>query len=165
MGIGFIVGGFCPGTSLVSAATFKIDGLFFLLGVLFGVFSFGETEQYFDRFWHSSYFGRLTLMDVFHLTTGVVVLLVVFMALFMFWGAEQLERIFGKRDLKMEPRLRYAAAGVLVLVALAVLYIGQLDTAEKWSQIAPSKEAALASREVQEKYSRASCWPAWLMTA
>ena len=149
MGIGFIVGGFCPGTSLVSAATFKIDGLFFLLGVLFGVFSFGETEQYFDRFWHSSYFGRLTLMDVFHLPTGVVVLLVVFMALFMFWGAEQLERIVGKRDLKIEPRMRYAAAGVLVLVALAVLYIGQPGTAEKWSQIAPGKEAALASREVQ----------------
>ena len=67
MGVGFIIGGFCPGTSLVSAATFKIDGLFFLMGALFGVFAFGETEGYFDAFWHSSYFGRLTLMDVFHL--------------------------------------------------------------------------------------------------
>jgi rhodanese-related sulfurtransferase len=149
MGVGFIIGGFCPGTSVVSAATFKLDGLFFLLGALFGVFVFGETEKYFDGFWHSGYFGRVTLMDVFHLPTGVVVLLVVFMALFMFWGAEQLERIFGKRDLTKEPRLRYAGAGALVLVALAVLLIGQPDTDDKWAQIASQKDAVLANREVQ----------------
>jgi len=149
MGVGFIVGGFCPGTSVVSTATFKLDGLFFLLGALFGVFAFGETEKYFDGFWHSGYYGRLTLMDVFHLPTGVVVLLVVCMALFMFWGGEQLERIFGKRNLAKEPRLRYAGAGALVLVALAVMLIGQPNTVDKWEQIASQKEAALANREVQ----------------
>ncbi len=37
MGVGFIVGGFCPGTSLVAMATRKLDGLFFLLGVLLGI--------------------------------------------------------------------------------------------------------------------------------
>lgn len=149
MGVGFIVGGFCPGTSVVSAATLKLDGLFFLLGALFGVFVFGEAERYFDAFWHSGYFGRVTLMDVFNLPTGVVVLLVVFMALFMFWGGEQLERIFGKRNLAKEPRLRYAGAGLLVLGALAVLLIGQPNTADKWAQIAKEKEAALVNREVQ----------------
>ncbi|MEZ4581350.1 MAG: YeeE/YedE thiosulfate transporter family protein [Caldilineaceae bacterium] len=29
MGVGFIIGGFCPGTSLVAAATLKLDGIFF----------------------------------------------------------------------------------------------------------------------------------------
>jgi len=149
MGVGFIIGGFCPGTSVVSASTFKIDGLFFLLGAFFGVFMFGETERYFDAFWHSGYYGRLTLMDVFHLSTGWTVLLVVFMALFMFWGGEKLEHIFGKRDLTKEPRLRKAGAGALVLVALAVLVLGQPGTAEKWSIIAPEKEATLVNREVQ----------------
>jgi uncharacterized membrane protein YedE/YeeE len=43
MGVGFIVGGFCPGTSLVAMATGKIDGIFFVAGVLFGIFIFGET--------------------------------------------------------------------------------------------------------------------------
>lgn len=149
MGVGFIVGGFCPGTSVVSTATFKIDGLLFLLGAFFGVFLFGETERYFDGFWHGSYYGRLTLMDVFNLPTGVVVLLVVLMALSMFWGGEQLERIFGKRDLRKEPRLRYAAAGGLILVALVVLVIGQPDAADRWRQISFEKEAALAARQVQ----------------
>jgi uncharacterized membrane protein YedE/YeeE len=43
MGFGFIIGGFCPGTSLVAAATGKIDGIFFVGGVFFGIFLFGET--------------------------------------------------------------------------------------------------------------------------
>ncbi len=149
MGVGFIIGGFCPGTSVVSTATLKIDGALFLLGAFVGVFAFGETEHLFDAFWHSGYYGRLTLMDVFGLPTGVVVLLVVFMALFMFWGAEHLERIFGQRDLKREPRLRYAGAGALVLVALAGLVIGQPDASDRWAGIAAEKQALLTSRQVQ----------------
>ncbi len=150
MGVGFIIGGFCPGTSLVSASTLKIDGIVFVLGAVVGVWAFGETVDPYWEWWNSSgYYGRLTLMDVFHLPTGVVVLLVVLMALFMFWGGEQLERIFGGRDLAQEPRLRYAGAGGLVVLALAVLLLGQPDAADKWAQIAPQKEAALAERQVQ----------------
>src|SRR5512134_467571 len=114
MGVGFIVGGLCPGTSLVAMGTFKIDGLFYVLGVFFGIFLFGETVDTFGIFWNSSYLGRLTLMDVLHLDTGVVVLLVVLMALGMFAGAELLERIFGKRNLRIEPKARFAGAGVMV---------------------------------------------------
>ena len=36
MGVGFILGGYCPGTSLVSVATLKVDGMFFLLGHIVG---------------------------------------------------------------------------------------------------------------------------------
>ncbi len=135
MGVGFIIGGFCPGTSLVSAATLKIDGIFFALGVLFGIWSFGETVDWYWTWWNTSgYYGRLTLMDVFHLPTGVMVLLVVLMALFMFWGAEQLERIFGKRDLTKEPRQRIFGAAALVVIALAVIVLGEPTTAEKYAR-------------------------------
>ena len=149
MGVGFIVGGFCPGTSLVAMVTKKIDGLFFVLGGLFGIFIFGEVVDSFAIFWNSSYYGRLTLMDVFNLPSGVVVVLVVLMALFMFWGGEQLEHIFGKKDLKKEPRQRYAAAAALVVGALAVLFIGQPTTEDRWVQMAAEKEALLAGRAVQ----------------
>ncbi|HRW10146.1 MAG TPA: YeeE/YedE thiosulfate transporter family protein [Caldilineaceae bacterium] len=100
MGVGFIIGGFCPGTSLVAAATAKIDGIFFVVGVLVGIFLFGETERFYDLWWNDSYYGRLTIMDWLNLPTGVVVLGVVLLALFMFWGGEQLERMVGGRDLK-----------------------------------------------------------------
>lgn len=150
MGVGFIVGGFCPGTSVVSASTLKIDGIVFVIGAFAGVWAFGETVQSYWDWWNSSgSLGRLTLMDVFHLPTGVMVLLVVLMALFMFWGGEQLERIFGKRDLTKEPRLRLVGGSALVLGALAIILIGQPSTAEKWTQISPQKDPALANREVQ----------------
>jgi len=149
MGVGFIVGGFCPGTSLVSLSTFKIDGLFFALGTLLGIFIFGETVDTYAVWWNSSYFGRLTLMDWLGLSAGLVVLLVVLMAVFMFWGAEQLEHIFGGKDPRKAPRLRYAAAAALVIGALAVLFIGQPSTQQRWTSLEPTKGALLQERQVQ----------------
>lgn len=149
MGVGFIIGGFCPGTSLVGLATFKLDGLFFTFGSLFGIFAFGETVGLFDEFYNSSSMGRFTLPELFGLPTGVVVLLVVFMALFMFWGSEQLERIFGGKDPKKAPKLRYAGAGALTLAAVAVMVIGQPTTADRWNVISAEKEQLLQDRAVQ----------------
>jgi len=150
MGAGFIVGGFCPTTSLASASTGKIDGMFFIGGGLFGAFLFGETEKYFAQWYNTAgYYGRLTLDQVFHLPVGVVVAMVVFMALFMFWGAEQLERIFGKKDLKKEPKIRRVGAGLLAAAAIAVILIGQPSAAQKWVRIAEAKTAALNDRSVQ----------------
>ena len=135
MGVGFIVGGFCPTTSLASASTGKIDGMLFMLGGFVGAFLFGETEKYFD-YWYTNagYFGRLTLDQVFGLPIGVVVLLVVLMALFMFWGAEQLERIVGKKDMTKEPKLRLAGAGLLAAAAIAIVFIGTPSTEAKYNR-------------------------------
>jgi rhodanese-related sulfurtransferase len=149
MGVGFIVGGFCPGTSIVSMATGKLDGLFFVLGVLVGIFAFGETVGLYEEFWHSSYLGRFTLPDLFNADAGIVVLGVILMALFMFWGGEQLERIFGGLDPNSAPKWRYSAAGGLVALAVGVLVIGQPTAADRWAQIAPEKEAQIAERSVQ----------------
>lgn len=148
MGVGFIIGGFCPGTSLVGMATFKLDGLFFVLGGLTGIFLFGETVSLYEDWWNGSYYGRLTLMDWLHLPTGVVVLGVVLMALFMFWGGEQLERLVGKRDLSKEPKLRLAGAAGLVMLALVVLALGTPTTNAKWAQVAPLKQPMLDQRAV-----------------
>ncbi len=150
MGVGFIVGGFCPGTSLVGMVTGKLDALFFVLGALVGIFAFGETEWLFDVWWQTSgYLGRYTLMDWTGLSTGVVVVGVVVMAVFMFWGAEQLEGKFGNRDLKREPRFRFVGAAALLAIAVGVVVIGAPSNAEKYARIATDKDAVLAQRAVQ----------------
>src|SRR5574339_1317778 len=135
MGVGFIIGGFCPTTSLASASTGKIDGMFFMLGGFFGAFLFGETEQYFTHWYNNAgYYGRLTLDQVFNLPVGVVVVLVILMALFMFWGAEQLERLIGQKDMSHEPKLRLAGAGVLVALALGVAFLGTPSLQERYEK-------------------------------
>jgi rhodanese-related sulfurtransferase len=149
MGAGFIIGGFCPGTSLVAAATLKKDGIMFVLGVMAGIFVFGETIDNFAIFWNSSYMGRFTLPELFGLPTGVVVVGVVIMALVMFWGAAKLEQHFGGKDPAKTPKWYYAAAGVLLAGAFAVMLIGQPTTADRWARIAEDKDLILEDRQVQ----------------
>ena len=97
MGIGFILGGYCPGTSVVSVATLKIDGMFFFLGHVAGVIFFGETVSFITTFWNSGYLGRFTLPELLHVETGVTVVLVVCLALAMFLGFGWLRSaIYGK---------------------------------------------------------------------
>ena len=141
MGVGFIIGGFCPTTSLAAASTGKVDGMFFVFGGFFGAFLFSETEKYFDNWYtNAGYYGRLTLDQVFHLPMGVVVLLVVLMALCMFWGAEQLERIFGKKKLSKEPKLRIAGAGILLALAVGVVLIGSPSLQQRYGKVQFTRE-------------------------
>ncbi len=99
MGVGFILGGYCPGTSLVSVATLKVDGMFFLFGLFVGVLAFGESISFINEFWHSSYMGRFTLPELFGLKTGVVVFLLICLAVVMFLGFGWIQRIiYGRND-------------------------------------------------------------------
>ncbi len=147
MGAGFILGGFCPGTSLVSAATLKIDGIVFALGAFFGIFLFGETVSTFETWWNSTYMGRFTLMELFNTETGVVVLAVMIMALLAFAGAELAERYVGKKTEK-QPRWRYGAAGGGIALAVAVLIVGQPTNTDKWNAIASVNQPKLDERAV-----------------
>ena len=97
LGFGFVIGGYCPGTSMVAAVTGRIDGLIFILGVTAGVWVFGESFPLLKGFYESGDFGKLTLPQAFHLPYGLVVLLVVLMALGGFMGAGWVERRFAPR--------------------------------------------------------------------
>ena len=154
MGVGFIIGGFCPGTSVVAFSTLKVDGIFFVAGVGFGVYLFGESVSGFQSFFDSSYMGRLTLPALFGLPTGVVVILVVFMALAMFYGAELSERVFGReipwKSVHKRPHntRKLVAAAAIVFLALVVLFRGQPTVEDRWTWIQDEEEAKLAARDV-----------------
>lgn len=93
LGAGFIVGGYCPGTAVVAAATGRRDALFYLGGMALGIFAFGEASTgAVQRFYDSTPMGTVTLPDVFHASYGVVVAGVVAMALLCFRGAEWIEK-------------------------------------------------------------------------
>ncbi len=91
LGAGFIVGGYCPGTSVVAASIGKLDALFFMAGIFIGIFLFGAGEPAFTRFNSSGSLGALTLPMWLDWNTGIVVLAVVLIALGAFWVAEKCE--------------------------------------------------------------------------
>jgi uncharacterized membrane protein YedE/YeeE len=95
LGVGFVIGGYCPGTSCVAAATGRIDGMVYLAGVVAGIFVFGEIVPLFSGFYSSTNLGRLTLPEVFNMSYGMVVFLVVAMAVGAFYAAEWAEKKFG----------------------------------------------------------------------
>ncbi len=98
MGVGFVVGGYCPGTSLVASATGKIDGIFYVIGALFGIFIFGELYPLLQGFHNTGFMGDSLLTDWLDLSPGIVGFFVILMALGMFFGAEILENKFRVKD-------------------------------------------------------------------
>ena len=94
LGAGFIVGGYCPVTSVAAAAVGKIDALFFIAGIFAGIFLFGAGVPHFAAFNVSGSLGPLTLPMLFNVNTGAVVFLVVLVAVGAFWASEKSEGVW-----------------------------------------------------------------------
>ena len=92
LGFGFVVGGYCPGTSGAAVATGKIDGLVNLLGVVAGTVVFAEAYPLVKSIHSVTPLGQTTIPQYFNLPYGVVVFAVVLVAVAGFAGAGWLER-------------------------------------------------------------------------
>ncbi len=99
MGIGFIIGGFCPGTSVCAAAIGKLDALAYLGGSLIGIFLFGETYPLWKDIYMQNYLGGIKLSTTLGLSDGLMVLLVIVAAVVMFWVGEWAEKRFRRPDI------------------------------------------------------------------
>ncbi len=98
LGCGLIIGGYCPGTSIVSSATGRIDGMLFLAGIFFGIFAFGESFPLISDFYYSTPMGHVTLPHLFGVSYGIVVFVVVIIAVGGFIGAEWIEKRMAERS-------------------------------------------------------------------
>ena len=87
MGIGFALGGFCPGTSLCAAAVGRIDGLVFFGGMFIGVFLFSESFPLFENIYYSGSMGAKMINSVFGISPELFTFFLVLMAIGMFYGA------------------------------------------------------------------------------
>ncbi len=102
MGAGFIIGGFCPGTSVCAAAIGKIDAMFFIGGSLVGIFVFGWTYPVWEELYNSQHLGSIKLSDTVGLKDGVLALIVIVAAILMFWLGEKAEKRFKREDIIKE---------------------------------------------------------------
>jgi hypothetical protein len=92
LGVGFVVGGYCPGTSLVATATGKLDGLVFVLGFAAGTLGFALAFPWLKALYAAGELGTRTLPQALGVPYGVLVFGVVVMAVAGFAGAGWVER-------------------------------------------------------------------------
>jgi len=100
LGMGFVVGGYCPGTACVGIATGRVDALVLFAGIFVGIFGFGELYPLVSTFYNSTSMGQLTLAQVTGLPYGLLVFAVVLMALGGFFGAEWVEKKMAARKVE-----------------------------------------------------------------
>jgi hypothetical protein len=94
LGAGFVIGGYCPGTSVAATATGRIDGLVYVVGIFAGMFAFAEMYPLVKGFYLSGAGEAMTIPQAFGIPYGVVVFGVVLMAVGGFYGAGLLEKTF-----------------------------------------------------------------------
>ena len=92
MGVGFVVGGYCPGTSFCAAAVGRVDGMTFVAGGLAGAFAFGEAFPALRRLYEAGSLGDVTVPAYFGFAPGVFAVAMVVVALAAFVATGRLER-------------------------------------------------------------------------
>ena len=124
MGIGFILGGYCPGTSICAAAIGKIDAMFFVVGGILGIFIYGELFPLYSNFYESTSLGPIKVFDSLGISQGLFAFLLIAVAV----GAFAVTTLIEKRVSRASaPSVefnsgRHVAAGVGIFV-LGLIFI------------------------------------------
>ncbi len=140
LGIGFVMGGYCPTTSVVATVSGKLDGMIFIVGMMIGSVIFAEIFPLLKGFYGSGDMGAVRLTDILKVNSGIVALLICLMAVGAYWLVEKVEGKFGDKDSlpKSSPRLKGLGAATLIALGL-VLAIANPD---KGAAKAPSSAPA-----------------------
>lgn len=91
MGLGFVLGGFCPGTSVCAAAIGKIDAIYFIIGTVIGIFIFAEGYPLWEGFFKSTFYGIPRMYDTLGMSQSVFAFFLTAVALISFWATSIIE--------------------------------------------------------------------------
>ena len=92
LGIGFNMGGYCPGTSIVAVSSGKIDGMVYVLGFFFGLFIFPNIFDSIHDLYEAGHMGTIILTDILPIPRTTLVTLIVIAAMASFYGATKVEQ-------------------------------------------------------------------------
>ena len=158
LGVGFVVGGYCPTTSVVATVSGKLDGLIFIVGMIIGSIVFAELFPLLEGFYTAGDMGQIRLSDVFKINSGLVAFLACLMAVGAYWVVEKVERRLGDPD--MLPlhtgKAKKIAAGLLVAfgLILAILNPDQI-AAQRWGKNAEPTQKSETLEKTVPKASQA----------
>jgi len=122
MGAGFIIGGFCPGTSVCAAATGKLDAVLFVAGSFIGILGFTELYPVLKGFYQADNWGPVRIDAYLGVSPVLFATLMTVLALGAFVLASFVEaKVNGpKEKMPRRARRRYA---VLAAMPLAILFL------------------------------------------
>lgn len=92
VGAGFVISGYCPGTSVVAAASGKLDGLLTVAGVVIGMIGYAEIQPALAAFHESGKLGGVFLYKLVHLPPLALAAVIAVAAIGCFIGAGKIER-------------------------------------------------------------------------
>lgn len=104
MGAGFILGGYCPGTSFCAASIGKLDALAFIGGMFIGILIFTEGYPLWEGFYNANFMGSPVISEMLGASRGFLTLLIILVALGMFWAGEWAEKKFARDDYKLNQK-------------------------------------------------------------
>jgi len=99
MGLGFIMGGFCPGTSVSAAAIGKLDAMLFIGGLAIGMYFYGFTYEFlWEDFRNSNNLGKVKMGELLGVNEGIAVLGFILMAFGTFWLVTTIKKKYKIKD-------------------------------------------------------------------
>ena len=92
MGVGFIMGGYCPGTSFCGVAIGKIDAMIFTGGMFIGILLFSEAFPLLEKFYYDGNLGAIKITETLGISAPSFVLIVIVVAIPLFYFAGRIEK-------------------------------------------------------------------------
>jgi uncharacterized protein len=129
MGIGFIIGGFCPGTSVCAAAIGKIDAAVFLVGIFLGVFIFAEGYPLFEGLYNGSYLGNLLVYETLGISKGLFAFLLVLIAIIAFVIVTIVEKRVKGEPLGRIKKRYLSSFSIALFVGILLIFLPDSKTA------------------------------------
>jgi len=120
LGFGFVMAGYCPGTSVVGIVSGRLDALFVVFGIMFGCLGFENHFARIQEFWNSGSMGVVTLHEWLGVNPGIIVMGVVFMAVGAFSAVGYFEK---KASGVPFPKAHKMSAGAAVIAGMIVATI------------------------------------------
>jgi len=91
LGAGLVIGGYCPGTSVVASMTRKMDAWVYIFGYFLGVWIYAEFHSSFSFLIISKSLGKLTFSELLNLPYGYLAFIVIVFAIITFYFLSKVE--------------------------------------------------------------------------
>ena len=144
-GVGFVMGGWCPGTAAAGTACGKFDAMVFLLGTIIGSAIFNESFALIKPLYHSGQSGVVMVYDSLKMSRNGFVLLLTVIAIIMFWLCEWLEKKRQPAVASNNPAVLKVVSILLLALAVGLNFTGSKTSAAQISNTSSSESQLLES--------------------